>query len=80
MFLIQQLDLLQDVLSHLSKASASFLSTPQDQTVLVVSCADAIQRFSHGLRRKALLFTSISTSIQASKELSRNNLHFFLAK
>lgn len=76
MLLIQQLDLLQDVLSHFGKASASFLSTPQDQTVLVVPSADPVQGFSHGLRRTALLLNTGSTSLEAFKEVSKTNSHF----
>lgn len=52
MFLIQQLYLLQNVLPHFGKASASLLPTSQHQAVLIVTSADAIQRLSHGLSRE----------------------------
>lgn len=50
MFLVQQLYFLHNVLPHLGEAGSGLLSAPQHQAVLVVACADAIQRLSHGLQ------------------------------
>lgn len=52
MFLIQQLNLLQNILPHFGEASPSLLPTPQHQTVLIVTGADTIQRLSHGLQKE----------------------------
>lgn len=49
MFLIQQLNLLHDVLPHFGKTSSGLLATPQDQAVLVVSGAHAIQGLADSL-------------------------------
>ena len=48
-FLVEQLHLLQHVLAHLGEAGAGLLTAAQDQAVLVVACAHAVQGFPEGL-------------------------------
>lgn len=49
MFLVKQLDLLQNVFTHFSKTRASLLPTTQNQTVLVIPCANTVQWLSQCL-------------------------------
>lgn len=49
MLLVQQLHLLQHVLAHLREAGAGLLAAAQDQAVLVVACAHAVQGLLEGL-------------------------------
>lgn len=74
MFLIQQLYLLQDVLPHFGEAGSSLLPTPQHQTVLVVTGADAIQGLSHGLQEDAHYSL---LQVTREHESSRDGRHTF---
>lgn len=52
MFLVQQLYFLHNILPHLGEASSSLLPAPQHQAVLIVACADAVQRLPYGLQEE----------------------------